>query len=140
MIDIVNGLLIRGGMALLVRRGPRRRAYGNTWSFPGGHVEAAETMETALVRELEEELGIVATDYAPLTTLADPNAELGAPVTYHMFTVTAWRGGEPALRGHEHTELRWFHLRDAMALGDLALHEYRPLLRGLGPPMVRPTT
>ena len=131
MIDIVNGLLVRDGTVLLVRRGSRRTAYPDTWSFPGGHVEGAESLEAALIRELAEELGIVPTDHTPLGTLADPNSQPGAPVTYHLFTVTAWRGGEPVLRGDEHTELRWLRPNAAMSLPDLALNSYRPLLERL---------
>ncbi len=44
-----------------------------------------------------------------------------------MYSVTAWEGGEPLL-GDEHTELRWFTPTAAIALPDLALEEYRPLL------------
>jgi hypothetical protein len=45
-----------------------------------------------------------------------------------MYAVTLWRGGEPLLRGDEHTELCWFKPTVAITLPDLALEEYRPLL------------
>lgn len=123
---IVNALLLQGGNVLLARRSPERKAYPDLWSFPGGHVEAGETLTEALVRETAEEIGIVPLTYTVLGTIADPNA----PATYHMFGVTSWKG-EPAILDDEHTELKWFALAEAASLPDLALEAYRPLLRGL---------
>ena len=123
---IVNALLLQGGNVLLARRSPKRKAYPGLWSFPGGHVEAGETLEEALIRETAEEVGIVPGAYSALGTIADPNA----PATYHMFGVTSWKG-EPAILDDEHTELTWFDLTEASSLPDLALEAYRLLLRGL---------
>lgn len=123
---IVNALLLQGGSVLLARRSPQRNAYPDLWSFPGGHVEAGETLEEALTRETGEEIGIVPLAYSALCAIPDPNA----PATYHMFGVTSWNG-EPAILDDEHTELSWFELSEAANLPDLALEAYRPLLRGL---------
>ena len=57
--EIVCGLLVRDGQALLVHRTPDRAVFPGVWDFPGGHVEPDETGPAALVRELAEELGIV---------------------------------------------------------------------------------
>lgn len=123
---IVNALLLQGGNVLLARRSATRKAYPGLWSFPGGHVEADETLEEALVRETGEEIGIVPLVYFPLGTIADPTA----PATYHLFGVTSWKG-EPSILDDEHMELSWFKLAQAENLPDLALEAYRPLLRGL---------
>ncbi len=123
---IVNALLLQGGNVLLARRSAMRKAYPDLWSFPGGHVEAGETLEDALIRETGEEIGIVPLTYSTLGTIPDPNA----PATYHMFAVTSWKG-EPAILDDEHTDLAWFPIRDAANLPDLALQAYRPLLRAL---------
>ena len=131
MTDIVNALLLRRGTVLLARRSPHRKAYPGLWSFPGGHVEAGETLEQALIREAREEIGIAPTVYAAIAKVADPNAPEAAPITYHMFAVTAWESGEPAIMDDEHTKLGWFPLATACALPDLALEEYRPLLNKL---------
>jgi mutator protein MutT len=131
VIDIVNGLLIQEGTVLLVRRSPQRKAYPDMWSFPGGHLEQAETLSAALVRELREEIGVFPTAYTPLGTIDDPNTRQNKPITYHMYVVTEWQGGKPVLRGDEHTELGWFRPGDAILLPDLAMDEYRQLLRNL---------
>ena len=131
MRNIVNALFVRQGTVLLARRGPHRRAYSNLWSFPGGHVEDGETLNEALVRELREEVGVTPTSYIPLGTIRDPNSGAADPVTYHIYAVTAWDGGEPTITGAEHTELAWFAPKAAAALPDLALDEYRRLFSQL---------
>lgn len=67
------------------------------------------------------------TSYMPLGTISDPNFGAADPVTYHMYAVTAWDGGEPTMIGDEHTELVWFTPEAAAALPDLALDEYKRL-------------
>lgn len=50
-------LIDRDGRLLLAQR-PEGKAMAGLWEFPGGKVEPGETPETALIRELSEELGI----------------------------------------------------------------------------------
>ena len=54
----VGGAVIKDGKLLMVRRASRR-GRGN-WQIPGGFVEQDETMEQAVVREVEEESGVTA--------------------------------------------------------------------------------
>jgi len=125
--NIVNALFVRDGRVLLARRSPRRVAYAGLWSFPGGHVEQNETLIEALVREVREEVGVTPTTFRLIGTIADPNGIATDPATYHIYVVTAWDGGEPALVGDEHTELGWLTPASASDLPSLALAEYRPL-------------
>jgi mutator protein MutT len=127
MRNIVNALLVRDRKILLAQRSLQRKAYPGSWSFPGGHVEHEETVEEALVREVREELGVSPTAFASLGTINDPNAPSDDPVTYHMYLVPSWEGGEPKMIGDEHTELRWLSAERASTLEGLALEEYRPL-------------
>lgn len=56
--DVAVGVLLRSDGALLFTTRPPGKAYAGYWEFPGGKIEAGETVEQALRRELEEELGI----------------------------------------------------------------------------------
>ena len=134
MRQIVNALFLQNGEVLLVRRSPHRRSYAGLWSFPGGHQEPGETLEDALIREVREEVGVIPACFVFLLSLADPNAPEDDPATYHMYSITDWKGGEPVLIGNEHTELKWFTIDGAVALPGLALDEYRAVLRGLKRP------
>ena len=131
MRNIVNALFVREGLVLLARRSPHRAAYAGLWSFPGGHQEPGETLIEALVREVQEEVGVTPTTCEFIGTISDPNTPETDPATYHMYRITAWEGGEPILLGNEHTELQWFAVVAASALPDLALEEYRPLFTDL---------
>ena len=129
MRDVVNALLLRQGSVLLARRSPHRKAYPGLWSFPGGHVEAEETLEQALTREASEEVNVAPVIYSAVARIADPNTT-SEPITYHMYAVREW-SGEPCIINGEHTELRWFTFEEAKALPDLALEDYRLLFDSL---------
>ncbi|MCW5635564.1 MAG: NUDIX domain-containing protein [Rubrivivax sp.] len=61
MVEVAVGVLLDAegpeGRFLLTSR-PAGKAYAGYWEFPGGKVEAGESVEAALARELHEELGI----------------------------------------------------------------------------------
>ena len=56
--EVAVGILIRADGALLLSTRPEGKPYAGYWEFPGGKIEAGETVEEALRRELHEELGI----------------------------------------------------------------------------------
>ncbi len=68
---VVVGILWRWhdsrSQVLLAQR-PAGKPYAGYWEFPGGKIEAEEDAATALVRELEEELGIQVIESQPLAT------------------------------------------------------------------------
>jgi 8-oxo-dGTP diphosphatase len=57
-IDVAVGVLIRADGKFLITSRPEGKPYAGYWEFPGGKLEAGETVEHALQRELDEELGI----------------------------------------------------------------------------------
>jgi len=102
----VGGVVVRDGRALLVRRG-KAPLYGR-WTVPGGTVELGETLEAAVVRELEEETGL---RVEPLEVLAvfDRIDRDGERVVYHYVIVDylcRWRSGE-ARAASDALEVAW---------------------------------
>ena len=114
---------------LLGRRAHFRAAYPNCWDFIGGKIEDGETAEQALTRELGEEIAISPTEPSYFDKISDIHANSESPPTYHFFKVYDWEGGEPTINNHEHSHLEWFTLEQACDLSNLALPEYRTLLR-----------
>jgi len=99
---VVGAILRKEGQVLLGRRRHDRASYPGVWDLPGGHLEAGESLQAALVRELEEELGITAeVRGAPWLTRCADGVELS------VFIIDRWLG-EPRNRAiHEHDEIRW---------------------------------
>ena len=57
-VDVAVGVLIDGDGRFLLTSRPDGKVWAGYWEFPGGKLEAGEDVETALRRELHEELGI----------------------------------------------------------------------------------
>ncbi len=57
-IDVAVGILINAQNQFLLTSRPPGKVYEGYWEFPGGKLEAHETVAQALARELEEELGL----------------------------------------------------------------------------------
>lgn len=58
IVDVAVGVLIRPNGDFLLTSRPPGKVYEGYWEFPGGKLEARETVEQALRRELQEEIGI----------------------------------------------------------------------------------
>ena len=58
VVDVAVGVLIDGEGRFLLTSRPEGKVYAGYWEFPGGKLEAGETVQAALARELHEELGI----------------------------------------------------------------------------------
>jgi 8-oxo-dGTP diphosphatase len=99
-------LVNRDGKVLVARRPPGRPLAG-LWEFPGGKVEAGEEPETALIREILEELGIeiARADLMPLTfaSHAYPEFHLLMP----LYLCKRWQG---SIAAQQDQELRWVRL------------------------------
>ena len=116
------------GRVLIAQRPPGRGMAG-LWEFPGGKIEPGERPETALIRELSEELAIRVEEscLAPFTfaSHAYPDFSLLMP----LFLCRRWEGTPVAV---EATAIKWVRPRDLhgypMPAADLPLI---PMLRDL---------
>lgn len=68
-IEVAVGILEDAQGRVLIAQRPIGKAYAGYWEFPGGKIEAGETVEAALARELHEELGVQVRGCEPLLTL-----------------------------------------------------------------------
>ncbi len=107
---------------LLIARRPEGKPMAGLWEFPGGKVDDGESPETALIRELAEELGIDVTVscLAPLTFASH------AYETFHLlmplYVCRVWNGAVTALEGQELAWVRPNRLKDyPMPPADLPL-------------------
>lgn len=122
VIQVVAGVMIDArGRLLLAQRPPGKRLAG-MWEFPGGKCEPDEPLEQALVRELREELGIVAEPGERL--LEVPWDYQVKRLRLHAIRVSAWSGEPSPCEGQA---LRWERL-DALDPAGLAPAD-RPILQ-----------
>jgi len=109
VLEVVAGLLVRHGRIVLSRR--QRGVGAGLWEIPGGKVEAEESWEQALVRELAEELGIQVRACGLWKSVE--KSDRSRPIRLVVFHVVSW-DGEPV--GREGQLVGWFDLQEAVAL------------------------
>jgi 8-oxo-dGTP diphosphatase len=124
IVDVAAGVITRAdGSFLLGQRAPGT-FYPGYWEFPGGKVEAGETPAAALVRELDEELGIRVHALNPW--LMREHDYEHAHVRLHFFEVHAWSG---EVNDHVHSALAW-QCADRLEVGPM-LPANGPILKAL---------
>ncbi len=62
LVQVAVGVLLRADGAFLLTSRPEGKVYAGYWEFPGGKLEADESVEQALRRELQEEIGLTIHD------------------------------------------------------------------------------
>lgn len=108
MLVSAVALIDRDGRVLLAQR-PEDKSMAGLWEFPGGKIEDGETPEAALIRELEEELGINTWQscLAPLTF-----ASHGYDSFHLLMPLFACRKWQGTPRSKEGQTLKWVKPRD----------------------------
>ena len=101
IINVVGAAIVTNGTVLCAQRGPGKSLAGY-WEFPGGKVEPGETKEAALVRECQEELGVVVSVGDLFMEVTHSYPDLTVHLTlFHAVIVQ----GEP--QKLEHQDIRW---------------------------------
>lgn len=105
VVEVAVGMLIRPDGAFLLTSRPAGKVYEGYWEFPGGKLEAGESVAQALVRELHEELGI--TVEAVMPWKVDMVDYPHALVRLHFCKIFSWSG---ALQMREAQSFSWSQL------------------------------
>ena len=111
VVAVAVGVIRNSEGQLLVSYRNKNQHSGECWEFPGGKIEANETPLTALTRELEEELGIIASIAEPMMDFQYQYPDKA--VHLHVFTVTNFTGTP---HGQENQPLKWVDPADLSIL------------------------
>ena len=110
-------LIDRDGRVLMAQR-PEGKSMAGLWEFPGGKIEPGETPETALIRELDEELGIntAASCLAPLSFASHHYSASNNRTAFHLlmmlYVCRRWQGRPQPVEGGALKWVRPQQLRD----------------------------
>ena len=132
IVEVAAAVMLRAdGREFLLAQRPEGKVYAGYWEFPGGKLEAGETVRQALVRELFEELGISVTECTPWLTrqFTYPHAT----VRLHFWRVTAWTGEIGITAPLEHAAVDWMECGKSASVAPI-LPANDPILKGLALP------
>ena len=112
LLLVVAAALVDPDGRVLIAQRPSGKSMAGLWEFPGGKVEAAESPEVALIRELREELGIEVKEpcLAPFTFASHSYG--GFHLLMPLYICRRWDGDPQAL---SHAAIKWLKPRDLLA-------------------------
>ncbi|KAB8309648.1 8-oxo-dGTP diphosphatase MutT [Rouxiella chamberiensis] len=109
-LNIAAGIIRNSGKEIFITQRDTSSHMAGFWEFPGGKIEAGETPEQAVIRELQEEVGIEAKAPVLLKTLEHRFPD--RIIMLYFFLVEEWQG-EPY--GKEGQPKRWVKQSDLKA-------------------------
>ncbi len=107
--DVTAAVIRQDGKVLIAQR-PLEGMLGGLWEFPGGKMEAGETLTQCLCREIEEELGVVIEVGQPVATIKHSYTHF--KITLHAFSCRLLKGSPQALGV---ADWRWVSLAEINA-------------------------
>ena len=123
-IAVAAGILADQAGRVLITRRPEGSDQGGWWEFPGGKIRAGETPLQGLVRELDEELGIIVQSASALLTYAHEYPD--RVIKLHVWRIWEYAGRPAGLEGQP---LRWVPVSELMDGGLLPAD--RPIVDAL---------
>ncbi len=130
--EVAVAIFLKPDGTFLLSSRPEGKPYAGYWEFPGGKIEAGESVRDALLRELIEELNVTITRATPWFTFMMHYTH--ATVRLHCWRVTEWQG---EMRGMESQQFSWQSLREMTVTPTLP--GCAPIFKALALPMVYTT-
>ena len=106
VIDVVAAIIKKDNLYLVTQRN-RNKHMGLKWEFPGGKVEANETLQEALTREIHEELNIDINIYEKLAEERYKDSEINIVLHYFLCSIK-----DGTINLNEHEAIEWVDKTD----------------------------
>jgi len=106
VIDVVAAIIKKDNLYLVTQRN-RDKHMGLKWEFPGGKVEANETLQEALTREIHEELNIDINIYEKLAEERYKDSEINIVLHYFLCSIK-----DGTINLNEHEAMEWIDKTD----------------------------
>ena len=123
-IKVVAGLILQNNKLLICQR-PNFKDHPLKWEFPGGKIKNDETIEEALIREINEELSINIINYEELISYNFNYKDLNKKVFICFYIVNNFSG---KVLNNFHKKLKWIEIKDIREYdfleGDLKIIEH----------------
>lgn len=112
IVLVVAAVLVDPDRRILLAQRPAGKSLAGLWEFPGGKVETGESPEAALIRELDEELGIIVREPCLAPMIFASHSYEAFHLLMPVYVCRRWEGVPQA---REHAALAWV---PRMRLGD----------------------